>query len=350
MLLYIHIPFCESKCPYCNFGSVVGEKSLANDYFNALCDDLNHQIKALKNPKFSSVFIGGGTPSVIDFNFYTKLFEIFKPFLQEDCEITAEANPNSASLAWLLGMRNLGVNRISFGAQSFFADKLEMLGRTHGANDVKIAVQNAKIAGFNDINVDLIYSTRLDNKKRLEKEILSIKELGVTHISAYSLTLEENTPFAKKDEYKKDSAYFAKFLISEIEKSGFKQYEISNFGKICKHNLGYWQGDEYIGVGAYSVGFYDKKRHYAAKNLKDYIKNPTLKEVENLSDRDLMLEHIFLGARSIAGIDKNRLDESALKNAEFLAKSKKISQKNGKFYVKNFLLADEIALFISNDS
>lgn len=349
MLLYIHIPFCQSKCPYCAFGSVVGQDLLADDYFNALCDDLKSQISNLKKVKFKSVFIGGGTPSAVDFKFYEKLFAIFKPYLNKNAEITVEANPNSVNKDWLIGIKTLGVNRISFGVQSFYEDKLKLLGRTHSIEDVKTAVKNAKIAGFKNINIDIIYSTKLDNKKRLKEEISQALKLKIKHISAYSLTLEEKTPFENKFEYKKDSVKLSKFIINELNKNGFKQYEISNFGKICKHNLGYWQADEYIGIGAYSVGFYSNKRLYASKNLKEYIKDPLYRDIEILNHNDLIFEKIFLGARSCVGINKKILNEKQNQKIKILKKAKKVYEKDGIIYIKNFLLADEIALFITSE-
>lgn len=349
MLLYVHIPFCESKCPYCAFGSVVGAQKSRNDYFEALVTDFKEQIlkfNVVKN-SITSVFIGGGTPSAVNANLYENLFLEILPFLTQDCEITTEANPNSASLKWLETMKKSGVNRISFGAQSFFEDKLKFLGRIHGKNEIYEAVQNAKTAGFDNINVDLIYGTKLDTKKRLAKEIENIANLNVSHLSAYSLTLEENTPFYGKINYKKDSPILANFIIKEIENIGLKQYEISNFGRVCKHNLGYWQGKNYLALGAYAVGFYKDRRLYNAPNINAYAKDPHAKKIEILSSEDLRLESIFLGARSIVGIDKKRLNIAQKKQAEILVRTKKLELKNGKFFNKNFLLADEISLFIN---
>lgn len=347
MLLYIHIPFCESKCPYCAFGSVTNTQALTGGYFDALLTDIKFQIDKFKISKFSSVFIGGGTPSAVSAKFYKKIFAEISPFCNDKTEITSEANPNSANLRWLKDMRNLGVNRISFGAQSFFDDKLELLGRAHNCTQIYKAVQNAKNAGFRNINIDLIYATKLDNKKRLAQEALALKNLGVTHASAYSLTLEENTPFERKFELRNDSAALAKFMMKQIENIGLKQYEVSNFGKPCKHNLGYWQGKEYIGAGAYSVGFMRGARYYAQKDLARYIASPTHREIEILNDDELRMEHVFLGARSCVGIDERRLTPRQRQRAEILRRSRKLKFERGRYFVKNFLLADEVALFIN---
>ena len=269
------MPFCESKCPYCAFGSSDDEFNKVSAYFKALVLDLNFQLKSQNVREISSVFFGGGTPSAVNAKFYDEIFSILTPLCTPTTEITLEANPNSASLAWLKHVKNLGANRISFGAQSFFEDKLKFLGRIHSREQIFKAVENAGKAGFNNINLDLIYDTKFDTKKRLLAEVANLKDLNITHLSAYSLTLEENTPFAGKKSYKKDSDSLAKFMIEQIERAGFKQYEISNFGQICKHNLGYWQGKNYLGVGAFSVGFVDGTRYYAKNNIDTYIAKPT---------------------------------------------------------------------------
>ena len=177
-------------------------------------------------------------------------------------------------------------------------------------------------------------------------EVENLKSLAITHLSAYSLTLEENTPFAGKKSYKKDSDTLAKFMIEQTQRAGFKQYEISNFGEICKHNLGYWQGKNYLGVGAFSVGFKDATRYYAKSSIDAYITQPTHREREILSQSELAREHIFLGLRSIVGVEAGRLNEAQKKRANLLVENEKLLFKNGKFYNPNFLLSDEIALFI----
>jgi len=340
------VPFCESKCPYCAFGSSDDEFKKVGAYFKVLCLDLNFQLKSQNVKEISTIFFGGGTPSAVNAKFYDEIFSILAPLCTTKTEITFEANPNSANLAWLKHVKNLGANRISFGAQSFFEDKLKFLGRIHSKEQIFKAVENAHAAGFKNINLDLIYDTKFDTKKRLLTEVESLKSLTITHLSAYSLTLEENTPFAGKKSYKKDSDTLAKFMIEQIQGAGFKQYEISNFGQICKHNLGYWQGKNYLGVGAFSVGFVNGTRYYAKSSIDAYIAQPTHREREILSQSELAREHIFLGLRSIIGVEAGRLNEAQKKRANLLVENEKLLFKNGKFYNPNFLLSDEIALFI----
>ena len=340
------MPFCESKCPYCAFGSSDDEFKKVSAYFKALCLDLNFQLKSQNVKEISTIFFGGGTPSAVNAKLYDEIFSILAPLCTPETEITLEANPNSANLAWLKHVKNLGANRISFGAQSFFEDKLKFLGRIHSKEQIFKAVENAHAAGFKSINLDLIYDTKFDTKKRLLAEVENLKSLAITHLSAYSLTLEENTPFSGKKSYKKDSDTLAKFMIEQIQGAGFRQYEISNFGEICKHNLGYWQGKNYLGVGAFSVGFMDSTRYYAKNSIDAYITQPTHREREILSQSELAREHIFLGLRSIVGVEAGRLNEAQKKRANLLVENEKLLFKNDKFYNPNFLLSDEIALFI----
>ena len=248
-------------------------------------------------------------------------------------------------------MRELGLNRISFGAQSFSEKKLKFLGRIHNSAQIHKAVQNANLTGFKNINLDLIYGSKFDDKKNIEFEISNLEKLRISHVSAYSLSLEEKTPFFGKENFKKDSVRLANFLFEKLANLGFFQYEISNFAKknkICKHNLAYWQGKNYAGFGAFSVGTDGLKRLYSAQNLNEYIKNPLEKRVENLSKFDKKNEAIFLGARSIVGINSQILNQNELEKAKILTKNKKLKFDGKIFYNQNYLLADEIALFITS--
>lgn len=348
MRVYLHIPFCASKCPYCAFGSFT-DFSLVRAYFNALKSDLSYQLNAHLGPKkqIKSIFFGGGTPSVVLARFYEGILDLLMPLCAKNAEITFEANPNSAKLEWLKSIKNLGANRISFGTQSFDEKKLAFLGRAHSSADTFRAVESALKAGFKHINVDFIYGTKLDSKKLLSSElenIAKLKNLGVKHISAYALTLEQNTPFFAHKNYAKEAPILANFVIKGLENLCFFQYEISNFSQIgyeCEHNLGYWVGDEYIGVGAFSVGYVDRVRLYASKNMSEYIKEPFFRQSEHLSADEWSDERLFLGLRSKLGVEKKHIKNQ--KMLEILLKERKITQKNGRIFNKNFLVADEIA-------
>ncbi|TKX28957.1 coproporphyrinogen III oxidase family protein [Campylobacter sp. MIT 12-5580] len=351
MHLYLHIPFCESKCHYCAFTSLATNK-LEKPYMSALLEDIKAQIQNFNTQKQSiqTLFIGGGTPSVIKACFYEPIFEFLQPFLAPNAELTSEANPNSADKNWLKTMKSFGLNRISFGVQSFNEKKLHFLGRIHRFKEVLDALENANCVGFKNINIDMIYDTKMDTKKMLDFELANLNSLKklFTHISAYHLTIEKNTAFSKKLHYKKNASNLMKYFIKNIENLGLRQYEISNFGKKCQHNLAYWQGKNYIGCGLSSVGFKDDRRFYTKANLQSYIKEPCFRKIEPLSKEDLHLEHLFLGLRSCVGIDEKKLSQNELEKALFLSEKKKLIYKNHRFFNTNFLLSDEIVLFLQN--
>lgn len=356
MHLYLHIPFCDSKCFYCAFTSLKADESVKKAYFKALLVDLNAHFSALniKQKSIKTLFIGGGTPSVVDFRLFESVFEFLAPFLSDFAEQTSEANPHSSNLSWLKKMREFGINRVSFGAQSFDEKKLKFLGRIHSAKDIFKSVENANLAGFENINVDMIYDSKFDNKKMLEFELANLAKLtqmGLSHISAYHLTLEKGTAFEKRLNFKKNAPNLMKFFINGVENLGFLHYEISNFAKkqnaICQHNLAYWQGAKYLGCGFGAVSFYENKRFYTHKSLERYLKEPNFRQSESLNQKDLLLEHLFLGFRSIVGVDERALSSAQKEKAQILVQNKKLTHKNGRFYNPNFLLSDELALFLS---
>lgn len=295
-----------------------------------------------------SLFIGGGTPSTIAPDLYEEFFSIIKPYLKEDAEITTEANPNSASQEWLEGMKHLGVTRVSFGVQSFDATKLKALGRNHSPKQAMNAVTNAHKIGIKNISLDLIYATSFDKAGLLENDIKTAFSLPINHISSYALTLEENTPFFGKQELVNDSTEDAQYFISLVTKK-FEQYEISNFGEYQSvHNLGYWSGDDYIGIGAGAVGFLKNQRFYPQKGVEQYIQNPNHIEIEDLSEEDLHVEKLFLGLRSKIGVNLSEFSEKELKNVTLLVNENKLTCADEKVYNNDFLLSDELVLFITN--
>ena len=350
-LLYIHIPFCDSKCNYCAFNSYTNLNHLKKNYFDAIKKQFLYE--ANQDIQFETIFIGGGTPSTMSVDFYYQLFDLIKSNSKKVKEITIECNPNT-SFEWLKEIRNLGVNRISFGVQSFNEKKLKFLNRNHSPTQATKAIENAKKAGFENINLDLIYSTALDTKELLIQDLNTSFSLPITHISAYSLSIEENTKWEGDYSKRKYDEELEIWFIEKI-KEKLPQYEISNFGKPCSHNLGYWMGKEYIGIGAGAVGFKKLRikngewrifRYYTYENVKSYIKNPTYYKYEYLSDEDIKKEKVFLGLRSIVGFDENILNEEEKKRAEVLISEKKLFKKENKIYSYDFLLADAITNFI----
>jgi oxygen-independent coproporphyrinogen-3 oxidase len=351
LLLYIHIPFCDSKCNYCAFNSYTSLHYLKEEYINALSKQLVFELKKLQNTKIQTLFIGGGTPSALDIKYYENIFNILNIYLDSTVEITIEANPNSATLHWLEGIKKLGINRISFGVQSFNDKKLDFLGRNHTASMAIKAVDNAYDIGFEHINCDIIYDTSIDTKRLLDEDLKIIQTLPIDHISAYSLTIEDGTKFYNKTDVKVDDEKMARYLFQQLKHQGFNQYEISNFSKNeksrSKHNLGYWEYKEYLGVGAGAVGCIDNQRLYSQKDLYKYIQNPIDYEyIEELSSQDIKMEKILLGFRCIVGVDKNILNTKELEKAYKLESSGKLRFDDERFYATDFLIADELALYV----
>jgi len=295
-----------------------------------------------------TIFIGGGTPSTISAELYAPIFELLRPYLRDNIEITSEANPNSATFEWLAGMKKLGVNRISFGVQSFNKKKLRLLNRAHTPEQAITAVQNAHRVGFKNISLDLIYATFGDTKELLEHDIQTAFNLPINHISAYALTIEEGTAFESKPQMSAEQLSLTSWIFKSIKEHGLEQYEISNFGAYkSAHNIGYWKYKDYMGVGCGAVGKHGLERFYPNTIVEEYIKDPYEIKIEKLSQEDKKIEQIFLGFRSFVGVKANILDDRERERANILVKEKKLSFKKGVFYNRDYLLADEITLFIS---
>jgi len=351
MLLYIHIPFCDSKCSYCAFNSYVDKFHQREAYMRALYQQLSYELEHFRVGKDSieTVFIGGGTPSTVSPELYTPIFELIKPYLMQDAEITSEANPNSATKAWQKGMLSLGVNRLSFGVQSFNTDKLKLLNRAHTPQMAKEAITHAGELGFENISLDLIYATLGDTKELLHSDIEQAFLLPINHLSAYALTIEEGTAFENRPQMAKEQLELTEWIFQTIQEHGFKQYEISNFGTYrSRHNLGYWEYKDYIGAGAGAVGKKDHKRFYPNPDIDAYIANPLNIRTEALTQEDIRLEKIFLGFRSCVGVTIETLNDTQKRKASILIEEKKLNKKEDILYNPDYLLADELTLFLSS--
>lgn len=349
MLLYLHIPFCDSKCHYCAFNSYVTGHEKKEAYMEALLSQLEHDLAFYRVGKgeIETLFVGGGTPSTIPAPLYQKVFKRLEGYLQANAEITFEANPNSATKVWLEGIKALGANRISFGVQSFDDAKLKLLGRAHNAADALRAVRDAADAGFEHISIDLIYSTPFDDVPFLEKEFAVIKTLPVDHISLYSLTIEEETKFAATPEVSRELDEVYEYLAAQCEAIGLPQYEVANFGRYrSRHNTGYWEYKPYLGIGAGAVGRVGRERTYPHRGIDAYIADPLYKEKECLSDADIKTEKILLGLRYRGGFDISILTPAEMEKVRELVAENKLQLEADRVVNPNLFLADEIALFI----
>lgn len=349
MLIYIHIPFCDSKCHYCSFNSYVDKFSLRQAYMNALHRQLADTLGRIDPAPggIETLFIGGGTPSTVSPDLYAPLFKTLSPFLRPDAEITSEANPNSATPEWLAGMKALGVNRISFGVQSFDAHKLKQLGRAHTPEQARNAVYAAKHAGFDHLSIDLIYAVAGDTQPLLRHDLEQAFALPIDHLSAYALSIEEGTPFAARPQMAHETLAMTSWLFDTIKGHGFEQYEISNFGRYrSRHNLGYWQYKPYIGLGAGAVGCIDHVRTYPHRDVEAYIADPLFRTTEPLDTEAVKTEKLFLGLRSVVGIDTTLLTPDERQRAHWLAEAGKLTCQKGRYYNNDYLLSDEIVLYL----
>ena len=317
--LYIHIPFCQQKCLYCDFPSYDNLAHLYQPYVAALCQEISGWGGVLSGDVIDTIYIGGGTPTLLSADSLRRILEcVHESFLiDENAEISVEANPGTVNQKKLLVLKSSGVNRLSFGVQTFSNELLKSIGRIHTANQAIEAVIEAQKAGFNNINLDLMYGLPGQSCKDLEVSVRQAIELGVTHISAYGLKVEEGTPFDEMDKQGKlvlpeeqvDEEMY-NFTTEFLPRYGFMRYEISNFSKVgyeCRHNLKYWQYQPYIGVGAAAHSFFHKERLSNISDVSQYIsftkkgKLP-IEARENPEMGIAMAEYIFLALRTVQGL------------------------------------------------
>lgn len=346
VLLYIHIPFCDSKCGYCAFFSQVNKNALVSAYFNALLKDLRHTIRHFNVVDIASVFVGGGTPNFVDSKHYIPIFTFLEPFLANDCEITFEANPNLLSESWLVEAKHIGLNRLSFGIQSFYDDKLQMLERTHRKDDISISFSIAS-RHIENISLDLIYDCKLDTRERVLYELESALNMPINHLSAYSLSIDSKSRFGDNNLYDLQAKESFGYILSDfLHSRNFRQYEVSNFALTnkCRHNIGYWSGAEYLGVGASAVGRVENIRYVAPANIEHYIAQPLERKCEILSQSDLNFESVFMGFRSEVGVKKGLLKQDKLYHA---LTNNLCREENGQIYANDFFIADSLSLYLT---
>ncbi|NGT10286.1 oxygen-independent coproporphyrinogen III oxidase [Clostridium perfringens] len=319
--LYIHIPFCAQKCLYCDFPSFARKDHLRKAYIEALNKEIISLREKHNNLEINTIFIGGGTPSVLEADELECLLkEVAKLNMAKDIEYSMECNPGNLTEEKLEVMKKYGVNRISMGLQAKQDNLLKGLGRIHNYKTFKENFLLAKKVGFNNINVDLMFGLPNQRLNEWEETLREIISLEPAHISAYSLIIEEGTAFYNlyendklklpTEEEERKMYHLAKKILEE---NGFNQYEISNYakeGKECRHNLAYWNMDNWIGVGSASASYIDGKRIKNISSVEKYInsineKGEAVEEIINNSKNDNMEEFMFMGLRKINGIDEN---------------------------------------------
>ena len=321
--IYLHIPFCEKKCVYCDFYSL--ENMDHKDVFVTLLIEEIIAIAKKYSPDVrpaTSVFFGGGTPSLLSPEQISTIMETLRDHLpiHPDAEITMECNPGTISIESLRGYKHAGINRLSFGIQSFNQEELDFLQRIHSPEEGKEAVRIARAAGFDNVNIDIIFALPNQTIESWSSTLEQAIALNTEHISAYSLIFEEKTPLfamlqkglVKPQDEERDAELYA-LTIDELSKAGFVQYEVSNFAKpgfACTHNRTYWQAKEYLAFGPSAHGFVNGARYWNYRNLKRYFEAVRVHGTgeasrEVLTDHNYLYESAFLAIRS-EGLSKRR--------------------------------------------
>ena len=323
--IYIHIPFCIQRCSYCNFFSVVSI-NLVNEVINAIIKELSIRKDYLKNEPVQTIYFGGGTPSLLTIQQIEKLLNtVYTNFpVEQNAEITFEANPDDLTKNYLFDLKEVGINRLSIGIQSFDDDKLKILNRRHNATQAHEAVREAQKAGFNNISIDLIYGLPFQSLDEWGADLDKAFSLSIQHLSAYGLTFEEKTLLSKQKEKKiiepADEELMIKMyelLLEESSKKGFDAYEISNFslpGFYSRHNSSYWNQTPYLGVGPSAHSYNGISRQWNVAAIQKYtegiLKNSSFYEQEILSLEDRYNEYVLLGLRTKNGINIDALEQN----------------------------------------
>lgn len=308
--VYIHIPFCRQKCKYCSFISFP-KIELKDKYIDALITEIQN---FYKKETLNTLYFGGGTPSLLKIKDFQKILKIFN--ITKDTEITAELNPENLTLEYLLDLKRLGINRLSFGCQTFDNEILKIIGRKHTFIDVENAVRNAQKAGFKNLSLDFIYGLPNQNIENFSKDLEHAVSLGIQHISLYGLKIDEGCYFYNHmpDNLPDDDIQADMYLkaIEIMKKYDFEHYEISNFSKKgynSRHNLNYWDNNSYYGFGTGAHGYSENIRYSNQKNIEKYIENPLEHETSHkVTEQEKLEEEIFLGFRKMNGINVNEIN------------------------------------------
>lgn len=341
--IYIHIPFCKSKCSYCDFISFPNMKEKENDYINCLIKEIESQNweELNKNYKVTTIYIGGGTPSFIDEKNIVKVIEKIKNSIkvsENKVEITIEVNPGTVTKEKLKTYKEAGVNRLSIGLQSANNKLLKQIGRIHTFEQFLETYNLAQDVGFKNINIDLMLGLPNQTIEDLKNSLEEVIRLEPNHISVYSLILEEGTPLTnlvEKGEIKLPSEELERqmywYVKNKLELVGYNHYEISNFakpGKESKHNLNCWNQEEYLGFGLAAHSYFENKRFSNTDNIEKYIdyfcnnKKEEIKQTHELQTiEDKQKEYMLLGLRKINGVSISKFKEKYVENPIYLFKN-----------------------------
>ena len=303
--LYIHIPFCNKICDYCDFTKLQYFRNFAVNYLKALKEEIDgYQIKDLK-----TIYVGGGTPTALEDDLFEELLEIIDPYTDGVKEYTFEANPESLSINKIQMLKAHKVNRVSIGVQTTDDKILKMVNRDHSFKQVKDAISNLKEVGIDNINVDLILGLPHTSKIVLRKDIKNVLSLDIKHISCYGLTVNPHTTLFNKGFKEPEGDVLRSFydiVEEELVKNGFIHYEVSNWtkpGYQSEHNLTYWRNEQYYGCGLGASGYIDETRYKNTINLSQYLNRVFVNEKEQVSEKDKRTYQIMLNLRTTEGLD-----------------------------------------------
>ncbi len=321
--IYLHIPFCIRKCPYCDFYSIA-DLSLIPSFVTSLLSEI--KIRARESHQFDTLYLGGGTPSVLECDLIHKILnEIHRSFsVQKDSEITIEVNPGSVNFHELNTFHKIGINRISIGVQSFQDRHLSFLGRIHSASQATMTIASARKAGFDNLGIDLIYGLPGQSEKAWLSDLKHALEFEPEHLSCYMLTFESGTPMERdlskgrlKPLSDKESANLFDVTLSFLNDRGYMQYEVSNFARsekyVSRHNQKYWSSSPYIGLGPSAHSHENIKRKWNHRSVNKYISVLDsgllpIEDTEHLTKEQQMIEAIYLGLRQTRGIHVAEFD------------------------------------------
>ena len=349
--VYVHIPFCQKKCNYCDFYSIT-DFSDAKKYTDAVISEIREFYQ--NNDEIAdTIYFGGGTPTAIEPEFIGKILSEIKA--AKNAEITIEANPKTFDSLQLMQYKKYGINRVSMGLQSAIDDELKLLGRIHSFADFLNSFEMLRNAGFHNINSDIMYGLPYSTEKTLEKTLSELVRLKCEHISAYALTLSKNTPLYKMDyKYPDDDEVFSQYELVNHMLNGYIHYEISNYassdGKKSQHNMKYWTNKPYIGFGAGAHSYFGDKRWEIISDKEKYIAERKKENIQIIGKNDRYFEYIMLNLRLKEGIDLKYIKDEF--DIDILEKYKNQIEKNMKFgyliHENETIFLTEKGFFVSN--
>lgn len=360
-MIYIHIPFCKSRCLYCDFFSSTSFE-LKNDFIKALLSEMNHRADEIRSARANTVYIGGGTPSQLDISQIACIFKELTNIvpLEGGAEVTIECNPDDITIDFIRGLKSTPVNRISLGLQTLNDKLLTLLRRRHSSTQALMAVDMLRQSGYNNISLDLMYGLPGQTLEMWKDDVQRVLSLAIPHLSAYSLQWEEGTPLfsmlesGEVIEAPEDlSVAMYDYLLTATKTAGMEHYEISNFsipGMRARHNSGYWRNEAYVGLGPGAHSYDgDKTRSNNLPDLKAYILSggTPQREIEVLTDDELYEESVLKGLRTSNGLD---LDNLLPRYYEYALKMAKPHIESGNLVRRgNTLILTEKGFFVSND-